>query len=116
MRIEEAQERIKFFEALCVPKVLLTGLTIFFLKLAVYALMLWMPMFLGQQLGFKNTQIANIQTSYEVGVIFGTLILGYVSDKIYSRRSPVLMNSVFFSSLISFMIYQYYLRFSQLQW
>jgi sugar phosphate permease len=68
-----------------------------------------MPMFLGQHLGFANTQIANIQTSYEVGVIFGTLIRGYLSDRIYSRRSPVGMTSIFFSSLISFLIYTYYL-------
>ena len=98
------------------PKVFLYGLCFFCVKFAVYALLLWMPMFLGQHLGFANTQIANIQTSYEVGVICGTLILGYLSDRIYSRRSPVGMTSILFSSLISFLIYSHYLTFSQFMW
>jgi hypothetical protein len=39
--------RIPFCEALCVPKVLLYGITFFAVKFAVYALLLWMPLFLG---------------------------------------------------------------------
>ena len=44
--------RIGFWEALCTPGVLMWGLTFFCIKFAVYSLLLWMPLFLNQELGY----------------------------------------------------------------
>ena len=109
---QNVDQRIPFCEAICVPKVLLYGLTFFSAKFSVYALLLWMPLFLGHELGFKNSSIASILSIYEVGVIVGILILGYASDKTYSRRSPVALLSIVCSSLITFLIYMFYSSFS----
>jgi len=103
-------------EALCVPKVLLYGVTFFCVKFAVYALLLWMPLFLGHQLGYENSTIADIQSLYEVGVIFGALILGYISDRLHARRSPVIVASALFNTIISLIIYKNYESFTPRMW
>ena len=41
---------------------------------------------------------------YEVGVVIGAIILGGISDKCYSRRSPIGMVSILLSSSICFYI------------
>lgn len=75
-----------------------------------------MPLFLGGQLGYTQDVVANILSVYEIGVICGTLILGYISDLTYSRRSPVGITCITMSSLISFIIYNYYSSFSPVIW
>ena len=38
----------------------------------------------------------------DVGAIFGSMTLGYLSDKTYGKRSPVAFMAVIFASLIAF--------------
>jgi MFS transporter, OPA family, sugar phosphate sensor protein UhpC len=38
----------------------------------------------------------------DVGAIFGSMALGYLSDKTYGKRSPVAFLAVIFASLIAF--------------
>ena len=89
-------------DALCIPNVLLYGFTFFCIKFAVYSLLLWMPLFLTEELSFENSGIANIQTLYETGTVIGAIILGFLSDKFYSRRSPIGVISITVSIFISF--------------
>ena len=96
--------RIGFYEALCIPGVIMWGLCLFCIKFAVYALLLWMPLFLGQELGYTTHQQANVLSLYEVGVVIGAIILGGTSDYFYSRRSPVGMLSIVLSSIFCFTI------------
>lgn len=51
---EEEEERIRWIDALCAPKVLLYGFTFFCIKFSIYAIVLWMPMFLSQSLDYDN--------------------------------------------------------------
>ena len=41
---------------------------------------------------------------YEVGVVIGAIVLGFASDLLYSRRSPIGMVSICFSSFFCFYI------------
>ena len=86
------------------PRVLLYGTCFFCVKFAIYSLFLWIPMFMEQSLGKNNRQVANIQSVYEVGAAIGAVILGYFSDKFYSRRSPTVMFSAVLSTVISILI------------
>jgi hypothetical protein len=52
--------RITFCEALCAPNVILYGFCFAGTKLGVYAMMLWMPMYLKEVTGATNSKIANI--------------------------------------------------------
>lgn len=98
------EERIRWVDALCAPNVLLYGFSFFCVKFAVYSLMLWMPLFLAEELGYQNSEIANVQSLYEIGTVSGAIILGFLSDKFYARRSPIGILSVLVSAIVGFSI------------
>ena len=49
---ESANPSIGFWQALCTRGVIMWGLCFFCIKFAVYSLLLWMPLFLDQELGY----------------------------------------------------------------
>ena len=51
---EESMPRIGYCEALCTRGVVMWGLTFFCIKFAVYSLLLWMPLFLNEELGYDQ--------------------------------------------------------------
>ena len=57
-----------------------------------------MPLYLNS-LHYNNSMIANIDTAIDIGGLFGTVVLGYFSDKMYSYRSPVLFGAALFAVL-----------------
>ncbi len=98
------QERIGWVEALCAPKVLLYGLTFFCIKFAIYAILLWMPIFLHQTRGYDNQEIANILTVYELTTLVGTVILGPLTDLTYGKRSPIALVAILCASITAFFL------------
>ena len=91
-------------DALCAPKVMLYGFSFFCVKFSIYAILLWMPLFLSRHLDFDNVMIANILTCYEVGTLLGTMTLGPLTDLFYAKRSPVAALAVVCASAIAFTI------------
>ena len=89
------------------------GLAFFCVKFSVYSLLLWMPLFLSQELGYDEQMQANVLSLYEVGVVIGAIILGGCSDLFYSRRSPIGMISIVLSSISCFYIAFKYSSMSQ---
>jgi len=63
-----------------------------------------MPLFLDQEMSYSKQEQANVLSLFEVGVVFGAVILGLISDYFYSRRSPICMMAIFFSSILCFVI------------
>ena len=100
--MEVEGERIRWIDALCAPKVLLYGFTFFCIKFSIYAILLWMPMFLSQALGYENQEIANLLTAYEVATLIGTCTLGPLTDLTYGKRSPVAIVAIAVASVVSF--------------
>ena len=80
---------VTYSEAIRLPGVLLYGFSFFCVKFIVNALLLWNPMFLEDELGYEKFEIANMQTAYDVGNLFGGVVLGWMSDWCYQKRSPV---------------------------
>jgi sugar phosphate permease len=99
---------ISFLKAWTVPRVFLYSLTFFFTKLAVQTILLWLPTFLSEELHFDNHKIANVSTIFDIGAICGSIGLGALSDKIYSKRSIVAMIAVISSAITSFVITFHY--------
>eukprot|EP00347_Sterkiella_histriomuscorum_P010684 403375320 len=97
-------KKLNFFTAWLVPRVFLYSATLFCAKLAVYSMLLQLPSFLKQELNYSDQQRANVSTCFDSGAIFGSIILGYLSDKIYSKRSPVTFLGIICASAISFTI------------
>ena len=50
--------------------------------MAVYCLLLWLPTFLKGDalLKYDNREVANLQSSVDLGAVFGSVALGYISD------------------------------------
>ena len=82
------------------PKVISYGLTFFCIKFSIYALLLWMPLFLSQALSYSNTEIANLLTVQELTTLLGTCTIGPLTDAMRGRRSPILMSAICFSSIV----------------
>jgi sugar phosphate permease len=49
-----------------------------------------MPLVLGNEKDYSNTEVASLLTLYESFSIVGILVWGYISDRIGGRRAPVL--------------------------
>jgi OPA family glycerol-3-phosphate transporter-like MFS transporter 3 len=105
--VEQEDEELKGLtplEAIKIPGVLLYGFSFFCVKFAVYSLLLWLPLFLSNELNYSNTAIANMQTASDIGNLFGGAFLGLLSDLCYSKRSPAGIFAVLGSGIISLYI------------
>ncbi len=100
------KKQISFMDALKLDRVLLYASCYFCTKLAVYCLLLWLPTFLkvDTNLQYSIAQVANLQTSVDLGAIFGSMILGYASDLLSGQRAPVAMVAVLLATFISYSI------------
>ena len=61
----------------------------FCVKFSVYALLLWLPLFLDNELDMNSNEIANFASANELGTLFGGFTLGFLSDRCYRKRAPV---------------------------
>ena len=98
------EERIRWIDAWFAPKVFLYGCSFFFIKFSIYAILLWMPLFLSSQLDYDNGKIAKLLTFYEISTLIGTVALGLLTDIFYAKRSPVTIFFVISASIIAFIL------------
>jgi sugar phosphate permease len=82
--VDEGQS-ISFWKAFALPRVALYASCFFCTKMAVYCLLLWLPTFLkgDAQLQYTNRDVANLQSSVDLGAVFGSVALGYISDLLH---------------------------------
>ena len=87
------------------PRVMLYSSAFFCTKMAVYILLLWLPIYLkDSDLKYNDSDVANISTLLDIGAMVGSMALGYLSDLMYGKRSPVAMVAVIVSIAISFVL------------
>jgi sugar phosphate permease len=84
--------------------VFLYAATLFFVKSATNSMLLWLPLLLKEFKGYTVHEIANISTFFDVGGILGSFIMGYLSDKLYSKRSPIAFLAILVASAIGFIM------------
>jgi len=56
-------------------------------------------------MGYDNNGQANLVNMLDIGAIFGSMALGYISDKTYGKRSLVSFVAVVLASMIAIIIY-----------
>jgi len=76
-----AQEKVSVKEILAIPGVLSIGIAYFFLKFLRYALLMWLPYYYEEGLSFDAATAGYISTSFEMGGMIGTPLIGWFSDK-----------------------------------
>jgi MFS transporter, OPA family, solute carrier family 37 (glycerol-3-phosphate transporter), member 3 len=106
----QPKERVSFIKAWLIPRVFLYSATLFTVKLAVNSMLLWMPLLLKEYKGYSVYQIANVSSFFDSGGILGSFLMGYLSDKLYSKRSPISFLAVIVASIIGFTL-TYHLQF-----
>ena len=73
-----------------ITNVLLVGVFYFFVKFIRYALWSWAPFFLQRNFGLEGDEAGYLSTVFDVAGIFGVIITGWLSDKVFaSRRAGV---------------------------
>ncbi|XP_072856063.2 sugar phosphate exchanger 3 isoform X1 [Pogona vitticeps] len=89
-------EAIGFFQACCLPGVILYSLAYACLKLVNYSFFFWLPFYLTRSFDWKETEADTLSIWYDVGGILGGSIQGYISDRL-QKRAPVLAVSLIFA-------------------
>ena len=57
------------------------GASYFCIKLIRYSLLFWLPYYLSQILGYEKETAGYLSTSFEIGGVAGTILMGWLSDK-----------------------------------
>lgn len=76
--------------------------TLFLVKSVTTSILMWLPLLLKDFLKFEDRAIANIASMFDVGAIFGSFILGFLSDKLFAKRSPIAFLGVILSAALAF--------------
>lgn len=72
------------------PEVWILAGMYFFLKITRYSLLFWLPLYLVQRMQYGEAQAGYTSSLFELVGFSGTLIAGYVSDRLLNgRRYPV---------------------------
>lgn len=83
-------EPISFWAALMLPGVIMYSLCYACVKMVNYSFFFWLPFYLSNKFGWKESVADKISIWYDVGGIAGGIIGGYVSD-LLKRRSVVVV-------------------------
>ncbi|XP_077195945.1 sugar phosphate exchanger 3 [Paroedura picta] len=84
---------IGFFQACCLPGVMLYSTAYACLKLVNYSFFFWLPFYLSSNFGWKEAEADRLSIWYDVGGIIGGTIQGLISD-VLQKRAPVLAVSL----------------------
>jgi sugar phosphate permease len=67
-------------------------------------MLLWLQLYLKEELNYTVQMGANISTVLDVGAMIGSTSMGYISDKLYGKRAPVAFVAVIFSNIVVYNI------------
>ena len=84
------------------------SLAVFFNKFFIYSIGLWLPNYLEKDLEFDSSKAANVATSFSVGNFCGGFLLGWLTDLMNGRRTPICMLSIVVGSAVSFLLFSLY--------
>jgi len=68
--------------ALANPALWLFGASYFFVKLVRYALLLWLPYYLGTVQGYSTERAANVSLAFDAGGTIGVILIGRFADRL----------------------------------
>jgi len=95
---------INFWSAFKLPGVMAYSLCYFCLKFSSYGLMLWLPMYLQKSHHYSDYETAACVSMLDIGYVFGGVAIGYLTDLLYCRRSPVAVASIIFATLLHILL------------
>ena len=100
----EEETRIGFWQAWLLPKVLFYAMAYFCAKMALQVVFFSLFEFLDDVFSFGGQKNANISTMNDVGGLLGSFCIGYISDMMYGKRSPITIVFLVLSCVIWYML------------
>lgn len=70
------------------PTIYCFGASYFFLKLIRYSLLFWLPFYLETSLQYDKVTAGYLSTSFEIGGVLGTIVVGWLSDRFRLLSRP----------------------------
>lgn len=95
-----AQKGICFWEALKIPGVLQYSLSYLCLKLSLYGMILWLPMYLQLSYNYSDYETSAVASMFDIGCVIGSFVLGSLTDLTYCRRLPVTVLGMLLGGLL----------------
>lgn len=77
------------------PVIYSYGTAYFCIKLVRYSLLFWLPWYLTKSIGYAEDDANYISTAFEFGGFFGTVALGYLSDRFIRKSARPLPRAAF---------------------
>ena len=93
----QEEDRISWFQAWLLPKVLFYAFAYFCSKASIQVVFFSLFEFLDSEFTFGGQKEANISTSNDVGGLLGSFVIGFISDLTYGKRSPATFTSLLLS-------------------
>jgi sugar phosphate permease len=84
--------------ALANPALWLFGASYFFIKLVRYALLLWLPYYLGTVQGYSTERAANVSLAFDAGGTIGVVLIGRFADRL--RVGKAALSAVWIVALV----------------
>jgi sugar phosphate permease len=78
-----------------------------FVKLATYGMLFWLPTYAKEELHYSHSDVEQIALIYDIGTIVGSIILGFLTDLTYKKRSPVAFVGLIFGTILFLMVVFY---------
>ena len=80
------QQKPSLRRVLAIPGVVPISVAYFFLKFLRYALLMWLPFYYLEGLHFSQQTAGYMSSSFELGGMVGTPLIGYASDRYFKGR------------------------------
>ncbi|MBI2897381.1 MAG: MFS transporter [Deltaproteobacteria bacterium] len=101
----DEERREAFYRVILSPTVWSFGAAYFCLKIIRYSLLFWLPYYLHTALGYSESHAGYLSVSFEVGGIAGTLLAGYLSDRIPGRRRSLVATGMMLALAAALLLY-----------
>ncbi|KAF0297889.1 Glucose-6-phosphate exchanger SLC37A2 [Amphibalanus amphitrite] len=83
----DAAQRLTWRDVWQIPVIPEVAVSLFFLKLVRYAMYMWLPMFLSQQLHYGRQAAGLLSLSFDVGAVLGSAVIGVAVDRVFAGRA-----------------------------
>jgi len=81
-----AEESVSLMKVVMLPGVMWICIAYFFLKFLRYALLMWLPYYYEEGLHFDQSIAGYMSSSFEIGGLVGTPLIGWFSDQVLQGR------------------------------
>lgn len=82
-----SQETVSMWELWKIPMLKEVAIGVFCLKIVRYCMYMWLPMYLLQELEYPQHLAGMLSTTFEVGGVLGSALIGLVLDRYFQGRS-----------------------------